>query len=86
MKYYYRPEFLTATLNNRIHKSDDLKKYLAYAKSENISILPPDINESKTLFSVKGEDIRFGLSAIKGIGGAICDQIIEDRGHDFDSV
>ena len=79
MKYYYRPEFLTATLNNRINKSDDLKKYLAYAKSENIDILPPDINESKTLFSVKGETIRFGLSAIKGIGGAICDQIIEER-------
>ena len=79
MKYYYRPEFLTATLNNRINKSDDLKKYLAYAKSENIAILPPDINESKTLFSVKGENIRFGLSAIKGIGGNICDQIIEER-------
>ena len=79
MKYYYRPEFLTATLNNRINKSDDLKKYLAYAKSENIPILPPDINESKTLFSVKGETIRFGLSAIKGIGGNICDQIIEER-------
>ncbi len=79
MKYYYRPEFLTATLNNRISKSDDLKKYLAYAKSESIAILPPDINESKTLFSVKGENIRFGLSAIKGIGGNICDQIIEER-------
>ncbi len=79
LKYYYRPEFLTATLNNRITKSDDLKKYLVYAKSEGIEILPPDINESKTLFSVKGESIRFGLSAIKGIGGAICDQIIAER-------
>ncbi len=79
MKYYYEPEFLTAILNNRISKSDDLKKYLAYAKSENISILPPDINESQTLFSVKGDTIRFGLSAIKGIGGAICDQIIKCR-------
>jgi DNA polymerase-3 subunit alpha len=79
MKHYYEPEFLTATLNNRISKSDDLKKYLAFAKSEGIAILPPDINESKTLFSVKGETIRFGLSAIKGIGGNICDQIIEER-------
>ena len=79
LKYYYRPEFITATLNNRINKSDDLKKYLAYAKSENIQILPPDINESKTLFSVKGETIRFGLSAIKGIGGGICDMIIKER-------
>lgn len=79
LKYYYEPEFLTATLNNRISKSDDLKKYLAFAKSEGIELLPPDINESKTLFSVKGETIRFGLSAIKGIGGAICDDIIKER-------
>ena len=82
LKYYYEPEFLTAILNNRISKSDDLKKYLAYAKSEGIAILPPDINESQTLFSVKGETIRFGLSAIKGIGGAICDQILAIRERD----
>ncbi len=82
MKYYYMPEFLTATLNNRISKSDDLKKYLAYAKSENIAILPPDINKSMTLFSVKGDTIRFGLSAIKGIGGTICDMIIKTRETD----
>ncbi|MBO5344367.1 MAG: DNA polymerase III subunit alpha, partial [Clostridia bacterium] len=82
MKYYYRPEFLTAILNNRITKSDDLKKYLAYIKSVGIPLLSPDINESKTLFSVKGETIRFGLSAIKGIGGAICDQIIKCREKD----
>ncbi len=79
LKYYYKPEFLTATLNNRINKSDDLKKYLAYAKSVGIELLPPNINESQTLFSVKGESIRFGLSAIKGIGTAICDQIIKER-------
>lgn len=79
LKYYYKPEFLTATLNNRINKSDDLKKYLAYAKSVGIELLPPDINESKTMFSVKGDTIRFGLCAIKGIGSAICDQIISER-------
>ncbi len=82
LKYYYEPEFLTAILNNRVSKSDDLKKYLAYAKSEGVQILPPDINESKTLFSVKGDTIRFGLSAIKGIGGAICDQILAIREKD----
>ncbi len=79
MKYYYEPEFLTATLNNRINKSDDLKKYLAFAKSEGIDILPPNINESETLFSVRGDKIRFGLSAIKGIGGGICDMILKER-------
>lgn len=88
LKCYYKPEFLTATLNNRITKSDDLKKYLAYAKSEGIEILPPDINESVTLFSVHGDTIRFGLSAIKGIGGGICDEIINERknGGNFTSL
>ncbi|MBQ8452003.1 MAG: DNA polymerase III subunit alpha [Clostridia bacterium] len=79
LKYYFRPEFITATLNNRMDKSDDLKKYLTYARSENIKILPPDINYSKTLFSVKGDEIRFGLNAIKGIGAGVCDQIIKER-------
>lgn len=79
LKYYYEPEFLTATLNNRINKSNDLKKYLAFAKSEGITLLPPDINESETLFSVKGNSIRYGLSAIKGLGSAMCDLVINEH-------
>ena len=82
LKCYYKVEFLTATLNNRITKSDDLKKYLAYAKTEGIEVLPPDVNESQTLFSVCGDKIRFGLSAVKGIGGGICDEIIKIREKD----
>ena len=79
LKCYYEPEFLTAVLNDRITKTDDLKKYAAYAKSEGIEVLPPDINLSENLFSTKDKKIRFGLSALKNVGFNIIENIINER-------
>ena len=79
LKCYYRPEFLTAVLNNRITNIDEIKNYVSYAKEENIPVLQPDINESKTLFSVKDGKIRYGLSAVKGVGISVIDDIIAER-------
>lgn len=79
LKTYYEPEFLTAILNNRITKTDEVKHYAFYAKSEGIEILPPDINESEALFSVKNGKIRYGLGAIKNIGVGLISDIIENR-------
>ena len=79
LKCYYEPEFLTAVLNNRLTKTDDLKKYAAYAKSEGIEVLPPDINLSESLFNVKSGKIRYGLSALKNVGFNIIENIIEER-------
>ncbi|MBQ9782216.1 MAG: hypothetical protein IJW26_03430, partial [Clostridia bacterium] len=79
LKCYYRTEFLTAVLNNRITKSDEIINYVTYAKSEGIAVLRPDINESETYFSVKGKDIRFGLAGIKHVGIGPIDLIIEER-------
>ncbi len=85
LKRYYEAEFLTALLNNRLDKSDDLINYLAYAKEEKIEVLPPDINKSQTYFSTKDGKIRFGLAAIKNVGVAVVDSIIaeRERGGDF---
>lgn len=79
LKCYYKPEFLTAVLNNRITNIDEIKKYVAYAKSEGIEILPPDVNLSENMFSCKDGKIRFGLAALKNVGLAIIENIIEDR-------
>ena len=79
LKTYYEPEFLTAILNNRITKTDEVKHYAFYARSEGIEMLPPDINESEALFSVKDGKIRYGLGAIKNIGVGLISDIIEDR-------
>ena len=80
LKTYYEPEFLTAVLNNRITISDEIKNYVTYAKEEKITILPPDINKSYTMFTCsKQGEIRFGLAALKGVGINIIDTIIEER-------
>ena len=79
LKAYYEPEFLTAFLNNRITNIKDIKQYTTYAKEEGISVLPPDINESETYFSVKDKNIRYGLAAIKNTGISIVSDIIKER-------
>ncbi len=79
LKYYYEPEFLTSIINNRISNADEVSNYLTYARSEGIEVLPADINKSTTYFSVKDGKMRFGLSAIRGIGIAICDAIVKER-------
>ncbi len=79
LKYYYLPEVLTSILNNRITKTDKLKYYLAYAKQENVSVLPPDINLSKTYFSTDGKTVRFGLAALKNVGVGVIEDIIRER-------
>ncbi len=79
LKTYYRPEFITAVLNNRITDIEEITNYVNYAKEEKIPVLSPDVNESETYFSVKGGKIRFGLAAVKGVGIAVIDEIIKER-------
>ena len=79
LKTYYEPEFLTAVLNNRITNIEEITNYVSYAKEEKVPVLPPDINESKTYFSVKNGIIRFGLAAVKGVGVSVIDEIIKER-------
>lgn len=88
LKTYYEPEFLTSVLNNRITKADEIKNYVAYAKEEKIEVLPPDINKSMTFFSVKNDKIRFGIAALKNVGIAMVERIIQERetNGDFKSL
>ncbi len=79
LKTYYEAEFLTAVLNNRITNADEIKNYINHAKDEKIEVLPPDVNKSKTYFSVKDKKIRFGLAALKGVGEIMCDMIVKER-------
>lgn len=79
LKRFYPKEFLAAILNNRIDKIDEVSKYIVYLKEKNILVLPPDVNKSKTYFSVQGDGVRFGLSALKGVGVNATQSIIEER-------
>jgi DNA polymerase-3 subunit alpha len=79
LKRYFREEFITAVLNNRITSIDEIKKYIAYARKCGINVLPPDINKSGAHFSVENKSIRFGLAAIKNCGENAVSAIIKER-------
>ena len=79
LKRFYPKEFLAAILNNRIEKIDEVSKYIVYLKEKNFLVLQPDVNKSKTYFSVQGEGVRFGLSALKGVGVGATQSIIDER-------
>lgn len=79
LKTFHEVELITAVLNNRINKSDEIKHYITYAKKQKFNILPPDINKSKCYFSVENGGIRYGLSGLKGVGVQLIQIIIEER-------
>jgi len=73
LKANYPWHFVAALLTIEAQNTDKLAMYLAEARERGIPVLPPDINESQLNFSVeRGKGVRFGLTAIKGLGeGAI---------------
>ena len=79
LKRFYPKEFMAAILNNRIEKIEEITKYTVYLKEKNIPVLQPDVNKSKPYFSVQGDAVRFGLSALKGVGVGATEKIIEER-------
>ena len=71
--------YLAALMTSVKDKTDKLVEYIDEAKKIGIAVLPPDVNESRVDFTVVGEDIRFGLAAIKGAGESAVQSIIDAR-------
>lgn len=84
LKKYYCKEFICALLNNRLSKIDEITKYVLYLKDKKMKVYPPDINKSKSVFSVENDGVRFGLCALKGAGQAVVDTIISERAQNGD--
>jgi DNA polymerase-3 subunit alpha len=79
LKAHYPVAFMAALLTSEKDNRDKIIKYMSACKEMGINILPPDINESKRDFSISGENIRFGMAAIKNVGLAAIDSIISMR-------
>lgn len=79
LKNYYPAEFICALLNNRINDIAQIKKYMEYAKTQGINVLPPDINKSRDEFRVENGALRFGLGGIRNIGVGVVKQLVEER-------
>lgn len=79
LKYYYPAEFMAALMTSVMDSTTKLCGYIEECKALGIKILPPDINEAVSGFAVSGNSIRYGLSAIKGVGKNIIDAIVKER-------
>jgi DNA polymerase-3 subunit alpha len=70
---------MAALLTSILDNSQKVAEYIAECRELGIKLLPPDVNESDSNFTVSGENIRFGLVAIKGIGWGAIDELVADR-------
>lgn len=91
LKANYPAEYMSALLTSVGDSKDKLGVYLAECRRMGIRVLPPDVNESAGDFTAAGEDIRFGLGAIRNVGANVVEAIRAARNekgrfesfHDF---
>ncbi len=83
LKHYYPVEFMAALMTSVIDNTTKVAGYIANLKQMGIRLMPPDINEGYSGFSVGVVDgervIRYGLSAIKGLGRPVIDAVVRER-------
>ena len=79
LKYYYPVEFMAALMSSVIDNNGKVAKYISVCKQMGVEVLPPDINEGVAKFSISNGKIRYGLSGIKSVGGAVVDRIEAER-------
>jgi len=82
LKEHYPVEFMAATLSSDMDNTDKIVKSINECREMGIAILPPDINLSGKEFKVIGNSVRFGLEAVKGVGSAAIESILESRNTD----
>jgi DNA polymerase-3 subunit alpha len=79
LKANYRSEYMAALLTSVGDDKDKAAIYLAECRKMGITVLPPDVNSSERDFVAVGKDIRFGLGAIRNVGGNVVDAITRAR-------
>ena len=79
LKYYYPVEFMAALMTSVIDNPGKVAEYIMVCRSMGITILPPDINQGESGFSVNGNSIRYALTAIKSVGRPVIDAVVSER-------
>ncbi len=79
LKYYYPVEFMAALMTSVMDNTTKVSEYIYTCRQMGIQILPPDINYGEGGFSVSGNSIRYGLSAIKSVGRPVIEAIVAER-------
>lgn len=88
LKHYYPTQFMAALMTSVLDNTGKVSEYIQVCRQMGISILPPDINEGYSGFSVSGSNIRYGLSAIKNVGRPVIEAIVSERklGGEFKNI
>lgn len=84
LKCHYPVEYLSALLSSVADRQDQTQLYIEEAQKYGIKVLSPDINKSYLEYTPDGDDIRFGLAAIKGVGVNVVNAIIAEREENGD--
>ena len=79
LKYYYPVEFMAALLTSVIDNAKKVSEYILVCRSMGIKILPPDINQGESGFSVQDGCIRYALTAIKSVGRPVIASVVAER-------
>ncbi len=79
LKAHYPVEFMAALLTSVGTDKDKMAIYLAECRRMGITVLPPDVNDSKAYFSAVGGDIRFGLTAVRNVGEGVVVEMMKAR-------
>lgn len=79
MKCHYPREYMAALLTSVLDNTVKVAEYIAECRDMGIMLLPPDVNESEANFTVSGENLRFGLAAIKSVGRAAVARLTAER-------
>ncbi|APF35661.1 DNA polymerase III subunit alpha [Microbacterium arborescens] len=82
LKAHYPAEYMAALLTSVGDSKDKMAVYLNECRRMGIKVLPPDVGESIRYFAAVGEDIRFGLGAVRNVGANVVDGIIASRADD----
>ncbi len=86
LKCHHEKEFMAALITSVQHNSAKIMEYSAVCRSRGIKLLPPDVNRSDIGFTVDGDNIRYGLLAVKNVGVGLCNMIISNRSEPFKSL
>jgi DNA polymerase III subunit alpha len=79
LKANYPVQFMAAMLSSELGNSDKVAHFVGECESMGLTVLGPDVNESREMFTPVGDKIRFGLAGIKGVGEQAAQKIIEER-------
>ena len=79
MKAHYPREYMAALITSVLHDTTKVAEYIAECRELGIKLLPPDVNESDADFTVSGENLRFGMAAVKNVGRGFVNGLTAER-------